>query len=151
MTVNRFSVLLLEKDVLAYVNAKDKYNEYDEKYHNCTPDIRDELKEKKDFWYRKYISKMKYLEENYRKTNIYTRYHSQLEEGYVPKNVNNYNYELPPLAHAQVIEATPIFPPVPCSAPTMIVEPSAPIEENVQSNDVFRRKRRQRDDNWSPS
>lgn len=37
----------------------------------------------------KNIGKMKYLEENYRKTNIYTRYHTQLE------NVQQTHVELP--------------------------------------------------------
>ena len=153
MTINnnRFSVLLLEKDVLAYVNAKNKYNEYYEICNTCSPEIRQQYKEKRDYWYKKYIYKMRYLEENYRKTHIYTQYHSQLENGYVPPNVNNYNYELPPLAHAEVVEALPVLPSIPPSAPTMNIEPSAPIEENLHSNDVFRRKRRQRDDNWTPS
>ena len=150
MTINnnRFSVLLLEKDVLAYVNAKNKYNEYYEICNTCSPEIREQYREKKDYWYRKYIYKMRYLEENYRKTHIYTQYQSQLENGYVPPNVNNYNYELPPLAHAEVVEALPVFP----SVPTHEVVPSAPLEEEVRETPVdYVRRRRQRDKYWAPS
>jgi len=32
------------------------------------------------YWYNKYMNKMKYIEGNYRKTNIYTKYHEQLEQ-----------------------------------------------------------------------
>ena len=32
------------------------------------------------YWYKKYIGKMKYIEDNYRKTNIYTEYHAKLEQ-----------------------------------------------------------------------
>jgi len=150
MTINnnRFSVLLLEKDVLAYVNAKNKYNEYYEICNTCSPEIRQQYKDKKDYWYKKYIYKMRYLEENYRKTHIHTQYHSQLENGYVPPNVNNYNYELPPLAHAEVVEALPVFP----SVPTHEVLPSAPLEEEVRETPVdYVRRRRQRDEYWIPS
>lgn len=150
MTINnnRFSVLLLEKDVLAYVNAKNKYNEYYEICNTCSPEVREQYKEKKNYWYKKYIYKMRYLEENYRKTHIYTQYHSQLENGYVPPNVNNYNYELPPLAHAEVVEALPVFP----SVPTHEVVPSAPLEEEVRETPVdYVRRRRQRDKYWVPS
>ena len=54
---NRFSVFLLEKDVLEYHNAKNKYNEYDEQYHSCPIECKDEYKQKKGYWYKKYISK----------------------------------------------------------------------------------------------
>jgi len=146
---NRFSVLLLEKDVLEYHNAKNKYNEYDEKYHSCSMELKDEYKQKKSYWYKKYISKMKYLEENYRKTNIYTRYHSQLEHGYIPQQVNNYDYSRPPLVHAELVEATPVLP----TAPTCDTLPSAPLEEEVREStvDYVRRRRRQRDAYWTPS
>lgn len=143
---NRFSVFLLEKDVLEYVNAKNRYNEYDEKYHSCSIELKDEYKQKKSYWYKKYISKMKYLEENYRKTNIYTQYHSQLEHGYVPPQINNYT--APPLAHAEVVEALPVFPDV----PTHQVVPSAPLEEEVRETPVdYVRRRRNRDQYWVPS
>tara|TARA_A100001015_G_scaffold296018_1_gene375707 strand:+ start:566 stop:937 length:372 start_codon:yes stop_codon:yes gene_type:complete len=104
MTINnnRFSVYLLEKDVLEYVNYKNKYNEFDEKYGTCEYHEKDFYKQKKNFWYKKYIGKMKYLEENYRKTNIYTRYHAQLE------NVQQTHVELPepPMAIAHPVPNT---------------------------------------------
>ena len=80
---NRFSVMLLEKDVLEYNNYKTKYNEYYEKCANCSFKEKEELEKKKKYWYNRYIKKMKYLEENYRKTNVYTQYHAQLEN---PRN-----------------------------------------------------------------
>ena len=76
---NRFSVMLLEKDVLEYHNYKTKYNEYYEKCANCSFKEKEELEKKKKYWYNRYIKKMKYLEENYRKTNVYTQYHAQLD------------------------------------------------------------------------
>lgn len=138
---NRFSVFLLEKDVLEYHNAKNKYNEYDEQYHSCPIELKDEYKQKKSYWYKKYISKMKYLEENYRKTNIYTPYHSQLEDGYVPNQANSYTS--PPLAHAEVVEAMPVLP----SAPTHNVLPSAPLEEESEIPESYATQWRQ----WNSS
>ena len=89
---------------------------------------------------------MKYLEENYRKTNIYTPYHSQLEHGYGSNQSNNYT--TPPLAHAEVVEALPVFPDV----PTHEVLPSAPLEEDVHETPVdYVRRRRHRDEYWVPS
>ncbi len=80
---NRFSVMLLEKDVLEYHNYKTKYNEFYEKCKICSFEEKEDLERKKDYWYKRYIKKMKYLEENYRKTNIYTNYHAQLENRHV--------------------------------------------------------------------
>ena len=97
---NRFSVYLLEKDVMEYVNAKNNYNKYDEQYSICEPTEKEENKRKKSFWYKKYLSKMKYLEENYRKTNVYTDYHRQLEAP--PQNV------VLPLPEIPMAVATPI-------------------------------------------
>ena len=56
MTINnnRFSVYLLEKDVLEYVDYKNKYNEFDEKYGTCEYHEKDFYKQKKNFWYKKY-------------------------------------------------------------------------------------------------
>ena len=143
---NRFSVFLLEKDVLEYHNAKNKYNEYDEQYHSCTIESKDEYKQKKSYWYKKYISKMKYLEENYRKTNVYTQYHSQLEHGYVPNQAHNYTSQ--PLAHAEVVEAMPVLP----IAPTHNVLPSAPLEEEERVTPVdYIRRRRHHNEYWNPS
>tara|TARA_B110000967_G_C18825889_1_gene531354 strand:+ start:184 stop:615 length:432 start_codon:yes stop_codon:yes gene_type:complete len=138
---NRFSVFLLEKDVLEYHNAKNKYNEYDEQYHSCTIESKDEYKQKKSYWYKKYISKMKYLEENYRKTNVYTQYHSQLEHGYVPNQENNCTS--PPLAHAEVVEAMPVLP----SVPTHNVLPSAPLQEEREIPESYATQWRQ----WNSS
>lgn len=97
---NRFSVYLLEKDVLEYVNAKNKYNEYDEKYSICDSSEKEDNKRRKSFWYKRYISKMKYLEQNYRKTNVYTEYHRQLE---TPPTQNTV---LPP--NIPIATATPV-------------------------------------------
>ena len=97
---NRFSVYLLEKDVLEYVNAKNKYNEYDEKYSVCDSSEKEEYKRRKSFWYKRYIAKLKYLEQNYRKTNVYTEYHRQLE------NPPTQNPVLPP--NIPVATATPV-------------------------------------------
>ena len=111
---NRFSVYLLEKDVLEYVTAKNKYNEYDEKYSICDISEKEEYKRRKSFWYKRYISKMKYLEQNYRKTNVYTEYHRKLE---APPTQN---ILLPPPS-IPVATATPI------QIQEADVMPSAPI------------------------
>ena len=74
---------------------------------------------------------MKYLEENYRKTNIYTPYHSQLEHGYGSNQSDNYT--TPPLAHAEVVEAMPVLPDV----PTHNVLPSAPLEEDCEISESY--------------
>jgi hypothetical protein len=149
---NRFSIYLLEKDVLEYVNAKNKYNEYNEKYNSCSDEFRQEYKQKKNYWYKKYISKMKYLEENYRKTNVYTSYHSQLEHGMVSHNETY--CVLPPIVHAEVIEATPILScALPSPPPTLHVEPSAPLESDTRETPiehVRNYRRRSRDAYWTP-
>lgn len=93
--VERFSVYLLEKDVLEYHEYKNKYNEFYEKHKMCKYQYKEQLKEKRDYWYKKYMNKMKYLEENYRKTNIYTDYHRNLEGKQnrlppIPENVSDY-------------------------------------------------------------
>ena len=70
----RFSVLKLENDVLEYVSYKEKYLHYQEKSNKSC--FRSEhYKKKKDFWYKKYIYKMSYLEKNYRSIHNYTDYH----------------------------------------------------------------------------
>ena len=135
MSSDRFSVLLLEKDVLEYHNYKLKYNEYDERLHHCHPRTRDDVKTKRDYYYKKYISKMKYLEENYRKTNIYTRYHAQLESGYKPQNPVRPPVSLPPIAARLEQEVTVVEPIVATAVEPVdnIVLPSAPILEEVQA------------------
>ncbi len=85
MDNNRFSILILEKDVLEYNHYKQKFNEFDSKTRSiwcifnkfCN---KSKIQDEKMYWYKKYIGKMKYIEENYRKTNIYTEYHSKLEQ-----------------------------------------------------------------------
>ena len=113
MSNDRFSVLLLEKDVMEYHNYKLKYNEYDQQLHNCDVSMRRDIKNKRDQYYKKYISKMKYLEENYRKTNIYTRYHAQLESGYRPHDPVRPPRSLTPIVSNDVyIENIPTAEPI---------------------------------------
>ena len=77
---NRFSILQLEKDVLEYIFYKERYQEIENKIKTCYGYIfKKYYTEKKTKYYLLYINKMKYLEENYRKTKIYTDYHRQLE------------------------------------------------------------------------
>ena len=119
--VERFSVYLLEKDVLEYHGYKNKYNDYYEKHKMSKPQYREQLKEERDYWYKKYMSKMKYLEENYRKTNVYTDYHRRLEgreirlppipehvANHVPNNIPN---------HVPTAVAVPVNNMVEASAP----------------------------------
>lgn len=135
MSNDRFSVLLLEKDVLEYHNYKLKYNDYEQQLRNCHHRIREDIKTKRDYYYKKYISKMKYLEENYRKTNIYTRYHAQLESGYKPQNPVRPPVSLPPIAARLEQEVTVVEPIVATAVEPVdnIVLPSAPILEEVQA------------------
>ena len=85
---NRFSVLVLERDVLVYRKYKTRYNFYFEKYQrmcnnlreaNATLQDKERIRQEMEKWYDLYINKLRYLEKNYRRTNIYTRYHEQLE------------------------------------------------------------------------
>ena len=78
---NRFSVLLLEKDVLEYNHFKAKYEEFDALSKTTIRGFfyKNYYKEQKILWYNKYIKKMSYLEKRYRKTNIYTKFHEQIE------------------------------------------------------------------------
>lgn len=102
---NRFSVLLLEKDVLEYNHFKAQYEEFDRLSKTTIKGFlfKNYYKEKKMFWYNKYIKRMSYLEKRYRKTNVYTKYHEQIEAPY--------------LLHQEPVIAT-------------MVEPSAPQVEN---------------------
>ena len=90
---NRFSVLVLERDVLMYRKYKNRYNFYFEKYQrmcnnlreaNATLQDKEKIRQEMEKWYGLYISKLRYLETNYRRTNIYTRYHEQLENNNWP-------------------------------------------------------------------
>tara|TARA_A100001015_G_scaffold275970_1_gene333747 strand:- start:206 stop:667 length:462 start_codon:yes stop_codon:yes gene_type:complete len=91
---NRFSVLVLERDVLVYRKYKTRYNFYYDKYKRMCHNLREAnvtLQEKErvriemEKWYDLYINKLRYLEKNYRRTNIYTRYHEQLENNNRPQ------------------------------------------------------------------
>ena len=75
---DRFSIYLLEKDVLEYHEYKKKFNHFDQLIH-CSYENKQNHQKERDFWYKKYINKMRYLERNYRKTSIYTSYHAHLE------------------------------------------------------------------------
>ena len=80
---NRFSVMILEKDVLEYNHFKNKFYEYDAKARSCIwRPFRKHHLTLKMHYYDKYIKKMKFLEQNYRKTNIYTKYHEGIEYPY---------------------------------------------------------------------
>jgi len=102
---NRFSILTLEKDVTEYCYYKTKYNEYATKskstWHYFSRSKNEKLKIE---YYTKYIAKLHYLEKNYRKNNIYTNYHRQIE-----------NQQL---HHAEVQSAEPII--------ATLVQPSVP-------------------------
>ena len=104
---NRFSILILEKDVLEYNYYKNKFNEYAEKsksrWHYFSRSKNEKIKME---FYTKYIAKMRYLETHYRTNNIFTEYHRQLENQ--------------PLQEADVEEIKPIF--------ATLVEPSAPTD-----------------------
>ena len=81
MDENRFSILLLEKDVLQYVKYKNKFNEYEQKcrvWYRCCHRKTDATK--KASYYLKYIQSMRKLEQKYRHVNIYTSYHKGLEK-----------------------------------------------------------------------
>ena len=139
MSNDRFSVLLLEKDVMEYHNYKLKYNEYDQQLHNCDVSMRRDIKNKRDQYYKKYISKMKYLEENYRKTNIYTRYHAQLEGGYRPQDPVRPPRSLPPIVSNDLeIENIPTAEPIIATRVERLydqnVEPTAPEMEDDNSD-----------------
>lgn len=80
MNKERFSILKLENDILEYIEFRENYNMYLKKYNNIFLCLyKNTNKTKSDFWYKKYISKMRFLETNYRHTKIYTNFHHQLE------------------------------------------------------------------------
>ena len=127
---NRFSVMLLEKDVLEYHNFKNKYNEFYELCANCSLKEKEDFEKKKNYWYKRYIGKMKYLEENYRKTNVYTRYHAQLENppNSVPIPIPMAVAE--PVIQSHSVEQSSSLPSVPTHEP---VPPSAPPSQDNRS------------------
>lgn len=108
---NRFSILILEKDVMEYNYYKTKFNEYSEKakskWYYFSRTKNEKLKME---FYTKYIAKMRYLETHYRTNNIYTDYHRQLE------NQTLHHAEVQPV---EPIIATLVEPPLP-SAPADI-------------------------------
>jgi len=127
---NRFSIMLLEKDVLEYHNFKNKYNEFDQKCANCSFEEKEDLEKKKKYWYKRYMGRMKYLEENYRKTNVYTRYHAQLENPThsAPTSIPMAFAE--PVIHNHVMtEELCVLPCAPTHDPTL---PSAPPMHDEQ-------------------
>ena len=76
----RFSIVSLEKDVNEYMNYRSKYYFYNKKLKKPFIIRRRIYKKKEKQYYNLYIKKMKYLEETYRRTNNYTKYHAQLEK-----------------------------------------------------------------------
>jgi hypothetical protein len=82
---SRFSVFVLEKDVLEYNHFKAKYEEFDALSKTKIKGFlyKNYYKDQKMFWYNKYIKKMSFLEKRYRKTNVYTKYHEQMETPYL--------------------------------------------------------------------
>jgi len=87
MTHERFSVLLLEEDVLEYVKYKAKYNKYKMKMDTAFF-YKNNYKEKKEKYYLLYIKKMNFIERNYRHVNHYTEFHESIEkpvEAYILK------------------------------------------------------------------
>lgn len=82
---NRFSVMILEKDVLEYNHFKSKYNEFEEllKTNFRGFFFKNYYQNQKMLWYNKYIKKMSFLEKHYRTTHVYTGYHKQLEDPYL--------------------------------------------------------------------
>ena len=93
---NRFSVFLLEKDVMEFIAFRDKFYKYDQKLNTCSGFFfKSCYTKKKNTYYRKYINKMSYLERKYRCNDIYTDYHANLEGRTIPEAVivpeNDYN------------------------------------------------------------
>ena len=60
MSSNRFSIVILEKDVLEYHNYKLKYNKYYDLFMNANYENKESLRIKRDYWYNKYINKMQF-------------------------------------------------------------------------------------------
>jgi hypothetical protein len=103
---NRFSILILEKDVLEYNHFKNKFYEYDSNLKKCHRFLfRKYDQNLKMKFYEKYINKLKFLEKNYRKTQIYTKYHEDIEYPHNRiKPVNAYP------VHSLPIPSAPILP-----------------------------------------
>ena len=118
---NRFSLLQLEKDVLKYVECRKKYQYFDNKLSVISSQEEKAInKENRDYWYNKYINKMAYLERSYRRTNVYTNYHRQLENQCL--NYNN-------LPEVPTHNPLPTAPPI---AEVVSVETINKIEEDPE-------------------
>lgn len=117
---NRFSVLVLERDVMMYRKYKIRYNFYYDKYKrmctnlreaNATLQEKEKTRKEMEKFYDLYISKLRYLETNYRRTNIYTRYHEQLENNRRPNLTEEPPFHLsvdPPLPTAVAQPCSPL-------------------------------------------
>lgn len=126
MSNDRFSIMILEQDVLEYHNNKLKYNEYYELHKNAHFIEKEELKNKRDYWYNKYINKMRYLEQTYRKTSIYTDYHKNLENK--PRHRRHTMHFNPIRTRLNPLPSAPTLPP---RSTTPIVVPTAiPLSPN---------------------
>ena len=121
---NRFSLLQLEKDVLKYVDYRKKYKYFESKFaeSNEIEDI-EMNKEIRDYWYNKYINKMAYLERTYRRTNVYTNYHRNLENQN-QSQTQNYDFNNLPLA--------PTHDPLPTAPPIAEVVSVTNLDENPE-------------------
>jgi len=105
MNKERFSILTLENDILEYIEFRKNYNMYLKKSNNIFLCLyKNTNKTKSDFWYKKYISKMRYLETNYRRTKIYTNFHQQLERN----NNTLCDYE-PSAPYEEIINTEPVY------------------------------------------
>ena len=128
MDNDRFSIMILEQDVLEYHKYKTKYNEYYELHSRSIPGTeKEQLKETRDYYYTKYINKMKYLERNYRKTNIYTNYHQQLEKKQRGRSLRSRR-------HSFQYENYPSAPPLPTQRPRSLTPIKIPTAVPIPSN-----------------
>lgn len=109
MERERFSILQLERDVLEYIESRDNYREHEQKSRSTLHYFQRKFHtQQKHYWYKKYIRNMHFLEKNYRKTNIYTSYHEQLEAPDYPVVEQE---QQPPTVVARLL--TPSAPPIP--------------------------------------
>ena len=113
MERDRFSILQLEKDVLEYIESRENYQEHEQKSRSTLHYFQRKFHlQQKKYWYKQYIRNMHFLEKNYRKTNIYTSYHEQLEAPEYPE----VEEENPPVVEARLLSdssppSAPPFPP----------------------------------------
>ena len=131
---NRFSVLILERDVLTYRKYNIKYQHFSEKYQKLSSlretnkeQERERCRQEMEKWYNLYINKMNYLEKNYRKTKIYTKYHAQLENKPAPKSEPFDPDELP------TVVARPVSP-IQTAIATQFIPSAPPIPEDYEIN-----------------